>query len=191
MSYTSLDGFYFIVPLRQRSLLNFYRATTPHITNDTGEEHPVNVQELSQQQGKRTRAQACHWRWNFPGRNSCAQQLQQGVTNRCRLSWLTNSAPRIWAQMRVGGGGGCGVSANEYSSVHGAQISFGDLTPYLTYELQETAFVMERYGLKVQLLGVAIRLRVVYRTSRRCIIHFKGCWFCRLTIGLLCTQRNQ
>jgi hypothetical protein len=26
-----------------------------------------------------------------------------------------------------GGGGGCGVSANEYSCAHGAQIKFGDL----------------------------------------------------------------
>jgi hypothetical protein len=35
----------------------------------------------------------------------------------------------------MGGGGGasCGVSANEYSCAHGAQINFGDLTPYLTY----------------------------------------------------------
>jgi hypothetical protein len=32
-----------------------------------------------------------------------------------------------------GGGGGCGFSANEYSFAHGAQINFGDLTPYLTY----------------------------------------------------------
>ncbi len=32
----------------------------------------------------------------------------------------------------VGGGGGCRVSANEYSCAHGAQINFGDLTPYLT-----------------------------------------------------------
>ena len=30
------------------------------------------------------------------------------------------------------GGGGCGVSANEYSCAHGAQINFGDLTPYIT-----------------------------------------------------------
>ncbi len=37
-----------------------------------------------------------------------------------------------WAQMRRGGGC-CGVSANEYSRAHGAQINFGDLTPYLTY----------------------------------------------------------
>jgi hypothetical protein len=33
-----------------------------------------------------------------------------------------------------GGGGGCGVSANGYSCTYtGAQINFGDLTPYLTY----------------------------------------------------------
>ncbi len=31
------------------------------------------------------------------------------------------------------GGGGCGLSANEYSCAHGAQIKFRDLTPYLTY----------------------------------------------------------
>jgi hypothetical protein len=30
-------------------------------------------------------------------------------------------------------GGGCGVSANEYSCTHGAQINFRDLTPYLTF----------------------------------------------------------
>ncbi len=35
----------------------------------------------------------------------------------------------------AGGGGGCGVSANDYSCAHGAQINFGDLTPYLTYVL--------------------------------------------------------
>ncbi len=34
----------------------------------------------------------------------------------------------------AGGGvwGSCGVSANEYSCAHGAQINFGNLTPYLT-----------------------------------------------------------
>ncbi len=30
----------------------------------------------------------------------------------------------------AGGGGNGGVSANEYSCTHGAQINFGDLTPY-------------------------------------------------------------
>jgi hypothetical protein len=48
------------------------------------------------------------------------------------------SAPRIAAQ-RPGGGGRCGVSANEYT---GAKINFGDLTPCLTYE----------YG--IQLIGL-------------------------------------
>jgi hypothetical protein len=30
------------------------------------------------------------------------------------------------------GGGGCRVSATEYSCAHGAQINFGDLASYLT-----------------------------------------------------------
>ncbi len=32
-----------------------------------------------------------------------------------------------------GGEGSCGVSANEYSCTFGAQINFGDLTPYLSF----------------------------------------------------------
>jgi hypothetical protein len=31
------------------------------------------------------------------------------------------------------GGGGCEISANEYSCTNGVQINFGDLAPYLTY----------------------------------------------------------
>jgi hypothetical protein len=38
----------------------------------------------------------------------------------------------------LGGEGGCGVSANEYSCAHLAQINFGDLTLYLTYDLSPT-----------------------------------------------------
>jgi hypothetical protein len=38
-------------------------------------------------------------------------------------------------------GRGCGVSANEYSCPHGAQINFGDLTPYLIYESKNKAVV--------------------------------------------------
>jgi hypothetical protein len=34
----------------------------------------------------------------------------------------------------AGDGGSSGVSAHEYSCAHGAQIKFGDLTPYLTYD---------------------------------------------------------
>jgi hypothetical protein len=40
----------------------------------------------------------------------------------------------------AGGAGGCGVSANEYSCAHGANINFGDLTPYLTYAWNEPDF---------------------------------------------------
>jgi hypothetical protein len=36
----------------------------------------------------------------------------------------------------AGGGGSCGVSANEYLQLYtGAQINYGDLTPNLTYDL--------------------------------------------------------
>ncbi len=59
--------------------------------------------------------------------------LYQGVTKRCRLSWLPDSAlvyePKYGG---MGGRGGWGVSANECSCAHGAQINFRDLTPYLT-----------------------------------------------------------
>ncbi len=53
----------------------------------------------------------------------------QGVTKRCRLCWLTNSA--IVYEPKCGGGGK--LSASEYSCAHGAQINCRDLTPYLTY----------------------------------------------------------
>jgi hypothetical protein len=47
----------------------------------------------------------------------------QGVTKRCRLSWLTNSA--LIYEPKCGGGWlGCGESANEYSCTYGAQINF-------------------------------------------------------------------
>jgi hypothetical protein len=36
----------------------------------------------------------------------------------------------------AGVGGSCGDSANDYSCTHGAQINFGDLNSYLTYDLR-------------------------------------------------------
>ncbi len=58
----------------------------------------------------------------------------QGVTKRCRLSWLTDRA--LVYEPKCGGiGVCCGVSTNEYSCAHGAQINFGDFTPCLTYDL--------------------------------------------------------
>jgi hypothetical protein len=55
----------------------------------------------------------------------------RGVTRRCRLCWLTNSA--LIYEPKGGEGVGCKVSANEHSCGRGAQINFGHLTPYLTY----------------------------------------------------------
>jgi hypothetical protein len=71
--------------------------------------------------------------WNELSGSYGTVQYIQGVTKRCRLSWLTNSAlvyesncgGWLWSSV---------VSANEYSCAHEAQINFGDLTPYLTYE---------------------------------------------------------
>ncbi len=66
--------------------------------------------------------------------------VEQGVTKRYRLSWLSNSAlVRVYEHKSRGGGGGCGgFSANEYPyrCAHGAQINFGELTPYLTYDVE-------------------------------------------------------
>ncbi len=66
--------------------------------------------------------------------------------------------PRIWAQMR--GGGGCEASANEYSCAHGAQINFGDLrvTPYLTYGLvQHSSRVTNHSSYGINYKGIIAR----------------------------------
>jgi len=57
-----------------------------------------------------------------------SSSYNQGVTKRSRLSWLTNCAFVYESKC----GGSCEVSAYEYSYT-GAQINFGDLTPYFTY----------------------------------------------------------
>jgi hypothetical protein len=65
------------------------------------------------------------------------KDAKQGVTKRSRQSWLTKSALVYEPKCGRGGGGGLrlGLSSdNEYSCAHGAQIKFGDLTPYLTYD---------------------------------------------------------
>jgi hypothetical protein len=62
--------------------------------------------------------------------------LEQGVTKRCRLSWLTNSA--LFMSQNVGGEGGVAWSQPMCTAVHhGAQINFGDLTPSLTYGVED------------------------------------------------------
>ncbi len=83
-----------------------------------------------------------------PGKNfSFRLTINQGVTNSCHLSLLTNSALLYESRCeRMGwGGGGCGVSSNEYSCAaitwHGAKINFGDLPPYLTYAISLSTFL--------------------------------------------------
>jgi hypothetical protein len=64
--------------------------------------------------------------WSVPTCPSKNWELL-GVTKRCHLSWLTNSALVLYDAGEGGGSCGCGVSANEYSCLHGVH------TPYLTY----------------------------------------------------------
>ncbi len=79
------------------------------------------------------------WILRFRRIKGTVSQVFQGVTKRCRLSWLTKRAP----QMRAGGS--CGVSANEYSCTQGPQyVTFGDLTPYLTYDFT-SGFIMNNF----------------------------------------------
>ncbi len=64
--------------------------------------------------------------------------LEQEVAKRCRLSWLTNSA-LVYEPKTAGGqgeGGFAGSQPMSTAACTGAQINFGDLTPYLTYALE-------------------------------------------------------
>ncbi len=65
----------------------------------------------------------------------------QGVTKRCRLSWLTNCALVYEPKC----GGGCGGVSAKYSSAHGAQINFGVLTLYLSYDFDACPGIKERH----------------------------------------------
>jgi hypothetical protein len=55
----------------------------------------------------------------------------------------------------------CRVSANEYSCTHKAQIKFGDLTPYLTYENQyhgrETSLYLAT-GLRASTIVIYVKI---------------------------------
>ncbi len=56
--------------------------------------------------------------------------LLQGVTKRCRPSWLTNSA--LVHEPKCGGRGALRGLSQWVQLYTGSQINFGDLTPYLT-----------------------------------------------------------
>jgi hypothetical protein len=51
------------------------------------------------------------------------------------------------------GEGDCGVSANEYSCAHGAQINFGYPTPYLPYGTNRMLLPLFRAMDVVPLMG--------------------------------------
>jgi hypothetical protein len=62
--------------------------------------------------------------------------LRQGVTKRCRLSWLTNSP--LEYEPKYGGIAGYQPMS---TVVHMSPNNFGDLTPYLTYLLPVNVLV--------------------------------------------------
>jgi hypothetical protein len=72
---------------------------------------------------------------------------REEVTKRCRQSWLTNSALVYEPKC---GGGGCGVSANEYSWAHGTQnkIWRSTVTPYLTYSRRAKSGLIASYHVR-------------------------------------------
>ncbi len=62
----------------------------------------------------------------------------QGVTKRCRLSWLTNSA--LVYEPKCGERGEITGLQPMVQLYTGAQINVGDLTPYLTYGKNKNVF---------------------------------------------------
>ncbi len=76
--------------------------------------------------------------------------VNQGVSRRCRLSWLTNSA--IVYESKWGGGGWSQPMSTAVHMWHGAQINFGDLTPYLTYAVNLSKALYKQYFWPLQKL---------------------------------------
>ncbi len=99
---------------------------------------------------------------SVPSKSFTARGLQRDVVHLGKiLGWPI--APLYMSPNA--GGGGCGVSANDYSCALGAQINFGDLTPYLTYVIaigSETATYPCAYTNPLQLK----RRCASYRTSQ-------------------------
>ncbi len=60
------------------------------------------------------------------------KMADQGVTKRCRLSWLLTNSTLVYMSLNAGWGGSCRLS--QWVQLYtGAQINFGDITPYLIY----------------------------------------------------------
>jgi hypothetical protein len=98
--------------LSARSYLTSYSGS--HCSSCRGEGTVLNITWWGQGNWNRLLVRLIIWTSQrlHKYKNTKTMRPTQGVTKRC-------------------GGGGCGVSANHYSCT-GAQINFGDLTPYLT-----------------------------------------------------------
>jgi hypothetical protein len=85
----------------------------------TGEDMEVGIPQISECRDRRWQLSCVH-----------SAMMVQGVTFRCRLSWLNNSALVYEPEQ----GGGEGVAGSQPVQLYtGPQINFGYLTPYLTY----------------------------------------------------------
>ncbi len=84
------------------------------------------------------------------------KRKKQGVTKRCRLSWLTNNA--LVYESNAGGGGFRGISQWEQLYT-GAQINSGDLTSYVTYG-KKVGLVWEAGKPWIALTGIGTRAQI-------------------------------
>jgi hypothetical protein len=99
-----------------------------------------------------------------------AMRCTQGVTRRCRLSLLTNSALEFRVQMR-GEGGNCGVSAYECSSAHHVICSPNKLwRPSSIFNLN----VVERKFCRME-IGVRSKFDVIFCGNKMYISCFLLC----------------
>ncbi len=113
-----------------------------------------------------------------------AKNCGQGVTNRCRKSWLTNSA--LIYEPKSGGG----ESLSQWVQLNtGAQINFGDLTPYLTYGYNN-AFTYDVLGYNCGRWNVA--RGSTSDPQNKCFTNFAGVPFKRISkILILWRQLEQ
>jgi hypothetical protein len=67
------------------------------------------------------------------------------------------------------GGGGCGVSANEYSCAHGAQMKFRDLAPYFTYVVDTPTLSFARLRIYERSETKSVKYCEGENRKRRCV----------------------
>ncbi len=92
------------------------------------------------------------WTWNvveYGSRRFCRRYPESFILSRMvQRDVVYLGRPKYRAlvyEAKWRGGGSCGVSANEYSCAHEAQINFGDLSLYLTYDLKIRGSCSEKW----------------------------------------------